>query len=123
MKKTILFVLFLLGFFLCAKGQRIEATSCNVTVYTDNGAYVKAKSTNSAPVRCEITYTERYTKDGQTYEAESTYSFGIAANEEKQLFYSQNGVVKITITKCQAEATDGQSSGTGTRPHRDRSSR
>jgi hypothetical protein len=108
-------ILTLLCFFACAvlaQGQRIESTSsCGVTVYTDNGAYVKAKNSSSAAQQCEFTYTERYTKDGKTYEVESTYKFGIAANEERQLFFSQNAVVKISITKCQSANSNGEGSG------------
>jgi hypothetical protein len=108
MKKVILTILCVLGIGVYAQGERIEATSCKVTVYTDNGAYVKAKSTNPETYHCDITYTEQYTKDGKTVEAETSYSFNIDANEEKQLFYSQNGVIKITFVKCQPVASDSQ---------------
>jgi hypothetical protein len=102
------------------QGQRIESTLNGVTVYTDNGAYIKAKNTNATTYKCEFIYTERYTKDGKTVDADSNYSFSIAGNEERQLLYSSIGVVKITMTKSGPEDSDenqapSNSSGSGRR--------
>jgi len=102
MKTTILTILCcVLSISLYAQGQHLEISSCDVTVYTDNGAYIKAKSSSASAVHFEFSFTEQYTKDGKTVEAETSYSFNINANEAKQLFYSQNGVIKITFIKCQ----------------------
>ena len=111
MKTSSLTMLLLaLGMSVYAQSEHLEISSCDVKVYTDNGAYVKAKSTNAATIHFEFTYTEEYVKNGKKYESESSYSFNIAPNESKQLFFSQNGVTKLTFVKCQATDSQGQSS-------------
>lgn len=103
MKKIFLTIMVVSLAGLCAQAQRISTTLCSVTVYTDNGVYVKAYSANSHKVNVKLTYTEQVVKDGDTIDYENTYSFSIAAKEEKQLFVSSNKVTALTITSCQEE--------------------
>lgn len=98
--------MFLLSFGLCAYSQRISASGCGVTVYTDNGAYVKAFSKNTHNVNVKMTFTEQVVKNGETADYESTYSFSIAPDEEKQLFVSSNEVIALSITSCQEEESN-----------------
>lgn len=103
MKKISLIFLFISLFAFGIQAQRISASGCGVTVYTDNGAYVKAFSKNTHNVNVKMTFTEEVVKNGETTNYESNYSFSIAANEEKQLFFSSNKVIALSITSCEEE--------------------
>lgn len=104
MKKTfyLFVILFSLGTYTYA--QRIETSSNSITVYTDNGAYVKAKSSNSNTMQVKFNYTEEsINNQGDTIRMEYSYSFSINPNEEKQLFYTSNKIIALGSMTCENE--------------------
>jgi hypothetical protein len=106
MKRILFNTLFLFGLTAYVFGQTDNplASSANcgdVTVYTNNGAYVKARNPSDYKnYTVAISFTETYLKNGKKLSVLSTYKFSIVHNEEKQLFASQNAISNIQIVNC-----------------------
>jgi hypothetical protein len=79
-----------------AQKYPIGDSNNGVTVYTDNGAIVKASNSNDNVCHCEFTYKVQYTKYGQTVEDTVKYTFDIDPKEERTLFQTSATVTSIT---------------------------